>query len=207
MRVYSAALLALVFLVAPGASFGAEEDEGEEQGLQTLAVQNRLNTQTHEFSAWIGTLPLDAFKKGLTFSGAYSLHFTDLVGWEVGQFTYSHGIETDLNAELENLQVGPTPFQVVRYYVTSNLMLKPVYQKMALLNQTLLYGELFIVVGGGYGWMTIESRPIVDVGVGMRIYAGSILSVRIDIRDLMFITTDDLHNELWIALGICLGFD
>jgi outer membrane beta-barrel protein len=206
MRLLSAALLALVFSTVPLASLAADEED-EDQGLKTLAVQNRLHTMTHEFSAWVGTLPLDAFKKGLTFSGAYSLHFTDLIGWEVGQFTYSYRIETDLNAELENLAVAPTPFEVVKYYVTTNLLIKPVYQKMAVLNQALIYGELFLVVGGGYGWMTITSRPIVDVGVGMRVYTGQYVSFRIDIRDLMFITADDLHNELWIALGVCLSFE
>lgn len=206
MRVLFAVLLGLSFAAAPLSSL-ADEDEEQAQGLETLAVQNRLHTMTHEFSAWVGTLPLDAFKKGLTFSGAYSLHFTDLVAWEIGQFTYSHGIETDLNAELENLQVGPTPFEVVRYYVTSNLMLKPIYQKMAALNQALIYGELFIVAGGGYGWLTNHGRPIVDVGVGMRVYAGKYVSFRVDIRDLMLVTTGDVHNELWIALGVCLGFD
>jgi len=206
MRVLSAVLLGLVFAAAPLESF-ADDDEAQAQGLDKVAVQNRLHTMTHEFSAWIGTLPLDAFEKGLTFTGAYSLHFTDLVAWEVGQFTYSYGIETDLNAELENLSVGPTPFEVVKYYVTSNLMLKPIYQKMAALNQALIYGELFLVVGGGYGWLTNHGRPIVDVGVGMRVYAGDYVSFRVDIRDLMLVTTGDVHNELWIALGVCLGFD
>jgi hypothetical protein len=124
MRVLSAVLLGIAFAAAPLESF-AEDDEAQAQGLDKVAVQNRLHTMTHEFSAWVGTLPLDAFKKGLTFSGSYTLHFTDLLAWEIGQFTYSHGIETDLNAELENLSIGPTPFEVVRYYVTSNLMLKP----------------------------------------------------------------------------------
>lgn len=206
MRVFSTVVLSLTLAAIPLSSL-ADDDEEQAQGLDKVAVQNRLHTMTHEFSAWIGTLPLDAFEKGLTFSGAYTLHFTDLVAWEVGQFTYSYGIETDLNADLENLSIGPTPFEVVKYYVTSNLMLKPVYQKMAALNKALIYGELFIVVGGGYGWLTNHGRPIVDVGAGMRVYAGSYVSFRVDIRDLMLVTTGDVHNELWIALAVCLGFD
>jgi outer membrane beta-barrel protein len=194
-------------LTATPLSLLAAADENQAEGLDKVAVQNRAHTITHEVSAWIGTLPLDAFKKGLTFSGAYSLHFTDLVAWEIGQFTYSYGIETDLNKELENLSVGPTPFEVVRYYVTSNLVIKPIYQKMAALNKALIYGELFLVVGGGYAWLTNSGRPVVDVGAGMRVYAGSYVSFRIDIRDLMLITTGDVQNELWIALAVCLGFD
>jgi len=206
MRVVTAVVLGLALTAVPP-SLLAADDEDQAEGLDKVAVQNRAHTMTHEFSAWIGTLPLDAFKKGLTFSGAYTLHFTDLVAWEIGQFTYSYGIESDLNAELENLSVGPTPFEVVRYYVTSNLVLKPIYQKMAALNKALIYGELFVVVGGGYAWLTNSGRPVLDVGAGMRVYAGSYVSFRIDLRDLMLITTGDVQNELWIALAVCLGFD
>jgi hypothetical protein len=41
----------------------------------------------------------------------------------------------------------------------------------------------------------------------MRIYAGKYVSFRVDIRDLMLVQVGDVHNELWIALGVCLGFD
>ena len=173
--------------------------------METLAVQNRQHTITHEFGAWIGTLPMDAFTKGLTFTGAYSLHFNDVIGWEVGQFTYSHGIDTDLKQDLRDLQIGPTPFEVVRYYLTSSLLFKPVYGKLAVLNRSLIFGEVFILAGGGYGWMTITSRPVVDVGLGFRVYVGEVLSFRLDFRDYAFINKDDMHSELWIALGVCLS--
>ena len=205
MRVVSALVLGLALTAIPPPLL-ADDDQTQAEGLDKVAVQNRQHAITHEISAWIGTLPIDAFKKGLTFSGAYTLHFTDLLAWEIGQFTYSYGIETDLNAELENLSVGPTPFEVVRYYVTSNLMFKPIYQKMAALNKALIYGELFIVVGGGYAWLTNHGRPIIDVGAGMRVYAGRFVSFRVDIRDLMLVTTGDVKNEIWIALAVCLGF-
>jgi outer membrane beta-barrel protein len=206
MKILVAVVLVLACLIAPHRSHAQEQDEAG--GLKTLAVQNRAYSMTHEFSFWLGTLPLDAFTKGLTFSGAYTLHFNDIIAWEIGQFTYSYGIDTDLKADLESLPqpVGPTPFEVVKYYLTTNVVFKPVYGKMATLNRALIYGELFILAGGGYGWMTSTDRPVVDIGVGGRIYAGKYLSFRLDFRDLMFFNTDDLHNELWIALGICLGF-
>ncbi len=206
MRVILAVLLIFAIAAIPAVSQASDEDEG--QGLRTLAVQNRQHTMAHEFSAWIGTLPLDAFTKGLTFTGAYTLHFNDLFAWEIGQFTYSYGIDTDLKADLGNLPqpAGPTPFETVKYFVTSSLLFKPVYGKMALLNRALIYGEVFFLIGGGYGWMTISNRTVLDVGAGGRIYVGKYVSFRIDLRDYMFVTEDDLHNELWIALGICLSF-
>ncbi|MCP4676367.1 MAG: outer membrane beta-barrel domain-containing protein [Deltaproteobacteria bacterium] len=206
MRVILAVLLISAIAAIPVVSHASDEDE--EQGLRTLAVQNRQHTMTHEFSAWIGTLPLDAFTKGLAFTGAYTLHFNDLFAWEIGQFTYSYGIDTDLKADLGNLPqpAGPTPFETVRYFVTSSVLFKPVYGKMALLNRALIYGEVFFLLGGGYGWLTISNRTVLDVGAGGRIYVGKYVSFRVDVRDYMFVTEDDVHNELWIALGICLSF-
>ncbi len=179
----------------------------DEGGLQYLAVQKRLRTPTHEFTGWIGSLPLDAFIKGLTGSAAYTLHFDDLWAWEIANVTYSYGLETDLKAELESLPLplGPTPFETVDYFVTSNLVVKPVYGKFAILNDSILHGELLLIAGGGYGWMTVTSRPVVDVGFALRVYAGEMLSLRLDVRDYAFVNIDDIHNEIWVALGASIA--
>ncbi len=205
MRVLTAVFAVLLIAMVPF-DLHAKDEDGD-QGLKTLTIQNRQHTMAHEFSAWIGTLPMDAFEKGLTFTGAYSFHFNDLLAWEIGQFTYSYGITTDLEEELESQQcpMEPTPFETVDYFATSSLVFKPVYGKMAVLNRALIYGEVFIVAGAGYGWMTITHRPIIDVGAGGRIYAGKYVSFRLDVREYMFINLDDLHDELWVSFGISLG--
>lgn len=162
---------------------------------------------THEFGGWIGALPLDAFVKGVTFSAAYTVHFTDLIAWEVGQFTYSYHVETDLKDDLASMSnpVGPTPFEVVKYFATSSVILKPVYGKLAVLNRSIIFGEFYLLAGGGYGWMTITKRPVINAGIGFRVYAGKYLSFRLDFRDYMFVNKEDLHNELWLGLGISLS--
>ena len=65
--------------------------------------------------------------------------------------------------------------------------------------------EIYFVVSGTLQFKLDDD--VVDVGAGMRIYAGSYVSFRVDLRDLMLITTGDVQNELWIALAVCLGFD
>ena len=175
-------------------------------GPSTLAVQNRLHSQTHEFGAGVGLLPVDAFTKGLTFGGAYTIHFNDLLAWEVGQFTWSYGLRTSLYDDLENLSVGPTPFETVRGFASSNFVFKPIYGKLAVLNRSLVYQELFLVAGGGYGWLTLTGRPLIDVGLGVRIYAGKHFSVRFDARDCMFFGPADVDNEVWLSLGGSLAF-
>jgi outer membrane beta-barrel protein len=209
MRLLTALLLAAAMALAPMTAAGAPKKQVEdEQGPKTLAVQNRMHTARHEFGVWVGLLPMDAFTKGLTFTGAYTLHFNDLLAWEIAQFTYSIGIDTRLADELANLPqpLGATPFEVVRYYATSSFMIKPVYGKLAVFNRGLIYQEMFFVVGGGYGRLSITHRPVIDFGVGFRTYAGQHLSFRLDVRDYMYLTKDDVENEIWIALGIALSF-
>ena len=189
-------------------SYRASASEDVDKDLSTLAVQNRTYSLRHEFTGWVGTLPLDAFKKGLTFTGAYTLHFNDVVAWEVGQFTYSYVIETELNDDLKNLETpaSHTPFEWVKYYGTSSFLFKPVYMKMAVLNSNVVFGELYLLAGGGFGKMTITKRPVANYGGGARVYLGKYFSVRLDVRNYMFLNKDDIQNELWVALGAAVGF-
>jgi len=219
MTKYGLLILALFGGLFAGSSAHAADDrvkesradkkakEAGDRGPKILAVQNRLHTMRHEYSAWIGSLPMDAFTKGVTFTGAYTLHFSDLLAWEVAQFTYSVPVETRLQEELANLPqpVGPTPFEVVQYYGTSNIVVKPIYGKFALLNRSLIYQEMYASAGGGYGKMTITGRPVLDIGAGMRFYSGRLVSFRLDVRDYMFITQGATDNELWVAAGISIG--
>jgi len=176
-------------------------------GPETGAVQNRLHTMHHEYDVALGGLPMDAFTKGVTLSGSYTLHFNDLFAWEVAQFTYSFPVDTKLQAELANLAqpVGPTPFEIVRYYGTSNFIFKPVYGKLSVLNRSVIYQELLFNAGLGVGRLTLTTRPVVDLGVAVRFYGKKGVSVRLDARDYAFINGDGVENELWFGLGLSLG--
>lgn len=188
----------------------AQAQDGDEDLYASVAVQNRIHTYTNEFTVFGGVLPLDAFRKGLTISGAYTLHFSDLFAWEVIQGFNSFHVDTDLSADLGAFDLAPTPFEVLDQMVTSNLVFKPVYWKGAWLNDSLIYGELLLMVGGGYGWFTRSSKPLIDLGLGMRIFVSRAFSFRLDIRHHMFFddsvfSNPDLHHELWTGLGVSLA--
>ena len=174
------------------------------RAIPQVAVQNRRNQERHEWSVFAGTLPLDAFKKGVTVSGAYTLHFSDLWAWEAIQYHYAFEWQTDLNQELEVYDLQPTPFERVEQFMTSSVVFKPLYWKGAWLNDSLVYGELFFLLGGGYGWLTESSRPAVDVGFGVRLYHDAGFQSRLDVKGVSFFNADETHQELWIGLGVSL---
>lgn len=203
MKIRAVSLLLLALSVLPNIVL-AEVGEGE-RGLSTLAVQNRQHMMIHEFGVAVGTLPIDAFTKGLTFTGAYTVHFTDLVAWEIGQFTWSYHVDTALRDELEQYDVEPTQFETVKLFATSSLIFKPLYGKLAVMNRGLVFAEVFLLAGGGWGRLSITDRAVANVGAGLRIYAGKFASFRVDVRDYMFITGGDVQSELWLGFGVCLG--
>ena len=180
------------------------EAAARDDQLPSLAVQNRKYTDTHEFTLAAGSLPIDAFEKGLTLSGAYTLHFSETIAWEVVQYYYSFGVETDLKDELKAFDLQATPFERVEQFVTTNFVFKPLYWKGAWLNDSLTYGEFLLLAGGGYGWLTNTQRPVIDLGIGARLYASEWVSFRLDVRGLAFVNQDDSQNELWIGLGVSL---
>ena len=169
-----------------------------------VVVQNRQAIDPHEWTLSLGTLPLDAFKKGLTVSGSYTQHYDHTWAWEAIQYTYSFPYETDLESQLQAFKLQPTPFERVESFVTSNLVFKPLYWKGSWLNDSMVYGELFFVAGGGYGWMTLTGRAVVDVGTGIKLFHSNQIQSRLDIRWVNFINQEDVHQELWIGLGLSL---
>ncbi len=200
-------VISLLFLPATAT---AQDDDGL-RPYSSLVVQDRQYFQRHELSGTVGLLPLDAFTRGVTVSGGYTLHFSELVGWEVAQFHYSFQFDTRLSGQLEAMDIFPSPFEVLDYYVTSNLVFKPLYWKGSWLNDSLARGELLLTVGGAYGWFTRSQRPGLSLGTGVRLFFNERFSTRLDVRYLMFPDDqffEDLSylDELSIALGMSLGF-
>ncbi len=183
----------------------------EEQSYSSKVVQNRKHLGTHEFTAQVGVLALDAFTKGITFGGAYTLHFTEHLAWEVINGLYSVHADTSLKDELKALDVRATPFEVLDFALMTNFVFKPFYWKASWLDNRLLYGEFLFNIGGGYGWYTRSSRVGLNVGTGARFYLSELLSLRFDMRYLLFFDDTILEDfsykdDLWLTLGLSLSF-
>ena len=189
------------------------QDGNEDAAYASRAVQNRHYQGTHEISLSAGILPLDAFTKGFTVGGSYTLHISDTWAWEVAQFLHSFPFDTDLRDKLEAIEpdgLEPTPFEILENLITTNLVFKPIYWKGALLNDTIVHGEILFVLGGGLGWFTRSRRAAVDYGLGLRLYLARWLSMRIDVRHHMFFSQASnkiaVQHELLSQLGFSVQF-
>ncbi|MAD61229.1 MAG: hypothetical protein CMH49_06950 [Myxococcales bacterium] len=168
-------------------------------------VQNRREIPTYEWTLAAGVLPLDAFKKGLTAGGSLTIHQSHRWAWEALSLAYSFELKTDLEDQLQTFySLQPTPFERVKLFALSNLVFKPLYWKGSWLNQKMAYGELLLVAGGGYGWLSQTSRPAFDAGFAIKLLHENEFASRLDVRMISFFNAEDIHNELWVNLGFSL---
>lgn len=181
-----------------------------EEGGKLYAIQNRKHVIAHEFAIGLGTVPLDAFYKGLTGNFSYTYHFDDLWGWEIVSGSYSLNFDTGLREDLEtNFGVQPTEFPELRAFGSSNIVLKPMYGKIVLLNDTLIYGEVFLTAGPAIAEYKNAGVFIgANIGAGFRLFLSQYFALRFEVRDFEFIeasTFDDLRNELLLQFGVALN--
>jgi outer membrane beta-barrel protein len=206
MSMRLAVVVALLLAALPGR---AQYDD-ESGGGSAVVIQNRKFKMVHEFTLQGGTLPLDAFVKGVTATGRYTLHFDDFHAWEIAAGTYSLNIDTGLKQQLiDNFAVQPEALPAVQVVLDSNYVMKPFYGKLALFNRTLLYSELFLVGGVTVTyWSDGSFRPGPDVGAGLRFFVSEWFSLRADIRHALIFNGIPLVDEqgkidgiLYLGLG------
>jgi len=204
-------LAACVVLMLVALSTPARADEFEEGGV-LYAIQPRHQVVGHEFTLGMGTVPLDAFYKGLTGTFAYSYHFTSTWAWEIVSFTYSANFWTNRKDELEqNWKVKPVNISKLNYMGDSDLIFKPLAGKFAVFNRKLIYGEVFFAVGPAIAKYTVPGAYFGgNVGMGFRIRLSKFFSTRLDMRYYRFQRLEigklgDNDDVLFLQLGLSLN--
>jgi outer membrane beta-barrel protein len=201
------AVVLVIGLLAAAAPAVADEFE---EGGTLYAIQNRKHVMGHEFTLAVGTIPMDAFYKGLVGTFQYTYHFSDAWAWEIVSFSYSKNIWTALRDDLEqNWKVKPVNIPEMNYFGDTNIVWKPLYGKLAYLNRSLVYGELFFNAGAAVAKYTTPGAYLgADAGFGLRVHLSPHFSTRLDIRYYRFQRLDKLadnDNVLFLQLGICLN--
>ncbi len=183
----------------------AKADEDLEYG-NVYAIQTRTYRMNHEFAFSLAFLPLDAFYKYFGLSGQYVFHFNNIWAWEAVHFTFTEylSVDTGLKGGLKQWEETPTQTPRLDMMLDTNLMIKPLYGKLALLNGRVMYGEGYFLVGVGTQKYQIGWSPDIDVGVGMRIYLNNKFSVRLEVREYLDIGNgNNVTSTLYFGIGIC----
>lgn len=181
---HSRALPLALLVVSLHAGVVHAQYDDEDGGGSAVVIQEREFSMANEFTLATGTLPLDAFKKGVAITGRYTLHFDDFNAWEIIGATYSLNVDTGLSGILADkfaVQAEALPQLVI--VADTNYVMKPFYGKFALFNQVIIYQELFLNAGLTVSyWSDGSFRPGPDVGAAIRFFVFDWMSLRFDIR-------------------------
>jgi len=205
----SLTIAALSFL---GASTARAGDELDEEQVATYAVQSRLFRLGGELAVAGGILPMNAFDKGLTVGGSFTYHFNNVFAWEIinGSYIYKQ-LDTDLKTELvENFNANPTEIAALDLLLSSSLVLKPFYGKLALFNRRVIHMELSVPFGVAMGRYTNPQAYLFGPTAGLlfHVFLSRHTSIRFDARENVFINRDNWHmrHELHVSLGLALAW-
>ncbi|HOX45710.1 MAG TPA: outer membrane beta-barrel domain-containing protein [Myxococcota bacterium] len=181
-------------------------EEGLDQG-RVYAIQDRAFRMNHEFGLSLGFLPLDAFYKMFSIGGHYVVHFDEMWAWEAVHLTYSKylDVDTGLRSELaDRWDASPTDPEENRidFALDTNLMWKPLYGKSTLLGDTVIFGETYLLLGIGTEKFETAWYPAINLGLGMRIFLGETISMRLEVREYIHFG-ESTGGTLLFALSFC----
>lgn len=199
-----AALLVGLLLLVPAGLVRAQEEELD-QG-KVYAIQPRSFRMNHEFSVAVAFLPLDAFYKFFAVSGHYVLHFDELWAWEAVHLSFSKYLDIDTGLKkqmMDDWDVSPTDTPKIDYFLDTNLMVKPLYGKMALFDSWVVYMQSYFILGLGAVKYETAWFPSIDAGTGLRVFLNSSLSLRLEVRDYVTIGQGGVDNSLYFGLAFC----
>ncbi len=197
-----AVLSIMALLMAAPAARAADEDL--DQG-RVYAIQDRAFRMNHEFSLSIGFLPLDAFYKMFSINGHYVVHFDDLWAWEAIHLGFSKylsvdtGLKGEMNDRWETQPTNPKE-SLIDFTLDTNLMLKPLYGKIVLFDDVVIFGETYFLLGAAAEKFQTAWFPALNVGVGLRIFLAETISIRLEVREYVHFG-ESIGGTLVFALG------
>lgn len=177
-------LPAVVAALAPAVADAAEPSTGR-------VIQVRKYGFTDELRLSVGTMPLDPFLKGWTFSLAHTRHLSDFWAWETLHVSGALLTSTSLRDRLVgSIGVLPRKFSAPRLVVTTGIEATPLYGKQVLFNRDTAHVAALVGLYGGVMFgdretfeETLEDvRPSLGGGIGFRAYLTPAISTRLDAR-------------------------
>jgi len=199
--------LVTVCLASPVARAG---DEMDEEQVAAYAVQSRLFRLGGELRVEAGFLPINAFNKGLTIGGSFTYHISNSWAWEIirGAYVYKQ-LDTGLKKELlDNFDVQPTDISALDFILSSDLVLKPFYGKLAVFNRRVIHMELSVPFGVALARYSNPQAylPGPNLGLIFRIFISPHTSFCLDVRDHVFFNHWNTRNEVHVAVGVAFAW-
>lgn len=208
----------LILMSMTKVAYAARDEPTWEESDELPAVQNRKYRMEHELAAGIGLLPTDPYTKGVAVSGSYTWHLNNLWGVR-GDFSWVFNYNSSLRDKLEeNFGIQTTRFDKIKLFGQLGGLFKPLYGKLAFLNDAQIYGELYLslnaVVAQLEGGRKTDTEPQgkgerlafgTAPGLGIRGFITPHLSARLDLSWMILVAqSGEIHTPLLLNLSFAM---
>jgi len=192
----------------------AAEPDGEEK---VFAVQNKIFHRYHEIGISAGYIADDDFYNVYPVSLNYTFNYNEHISWEIFNARWNITRDKDIRKDLEEqFGVTPTEFTEPRYYIHSNVILKPFYGKDAVFNRGIINRESYLLGGAGIvsyerkfsdGRADIENALSLSIGWGTKYFLNEKLCLNLEIRDFVNFKSDNSENVIYVGIGLGYRFN
>jgi outer membrane beta-barrel protein len=139
----------------------------------------------------------DAYYQHFAFAGSAIFYPHDAFGIGVGvDFLYAHPKTSNVDVVRQSLTSVPAVFELPKLFAHVDLYWIPIYGKVSLFESNIIHFDFYGTAGAGVATAFGKRRPPeVNVGVGQRFFLGDWLALRFEVRDHLFVDTQDVDGR------------
>jgi outer membrane beta-barrel protein len=149
-----------------------------------------------ELSAFAGLSLNDAYYQHLTFNGSAIYYLHDSFGIGLGaDYLYAHIRLDNVTVVRQSLTSVPAVFEHPWLLAHLDSYWVPIYGKVSLFQNFIVHFELYASAGLGAAFPGERTVPEANAGVGQRFFLGDWLALRFEVRDHVFVDTQNVAGE------------
>jgi outer membrane beta-barrel protein len=137
----------------------------------------------------------DAYYEHIALGGSAIFYPNDAFGVGIGAEWMAAHVETDnKEAVRQNLTAVPAVFDLPRLFVHADAYFIPFYGKLSLFSTDIIHFDTYAVTGLGVAFAGAHKRPAGNIGLGQRFDINEWLAVRVEVRDHIFVDTQEVNG-------------
>lgn len=198
---------------APAAAPAREKEKVEVREDRIKAIQKKpfLKKGRFDLSPRFVMSLNDAFYQKMGGGASVAYFLADSLGLELSG-AYVGTVQTDMVVFFQQANQALPKVSQLQYWLTLNAQWSPLYGKLSLFNDAIVFFDAYLV--GGFGIAQTETGPrfASNIGIGLRYFVNSWLVVGLEVRDLIYTEklrldvqrTDytDIQNHVMLSAGV-----